>query len=139
MSKLSRRRVLHASTALGITGVLPFNTGTAFAQSSPDLEKFVQPLPIPDVREPDGTHNGVDYYEIPLQEFTQKLHPDLPETTLWGSTGSSLDQSFRLVKMSGSRCASITVNYRQVTYYPSTSESVERNPITMAPFRKSGR
>ena len=87
MSKLSRRRVLQASTALGITGILPFNTGTALAESSPNLEKFVQPLPIPDVREPDGKHNGVDYYEIPLQQFTQKLHPDLPETTLWGFDG----------------------------------------------------
>ena len=60
MSNLSRRRVLQASTALGITGILPFNTGTARAESSPNLEKFVQPLPIPDVREPDGKHNWVN-------------------------------------------------------------------------------
>lgn len=29
MNNLSRRRVLQVGTALGITGVLPFNTGTA--------------------------------------------------------------------------------------------------------------
>ena len=87
MNNLSRRRVLQVGTALGITGVLPFNTGTALAQSSPDLEKFVQPLPIPDVRKPDGKRDGADYYDVSVTQFTQSLHPDLPDTTLWGFDG----------------------------------------------------
>ncbi len=55
--------------------------------SSPDLEKYVQPLPIPEVREPDGKRRGADYYDVPITEFTQSLHPDLPDTRLWGFDG----------------------------------------------------
>ncbi|NHN46507.1 multicopper oxidase domain-containing protein [Halostella sp. JP-L12] len=51
------------------------------------MDKYVQPLPIPDVRAPDGRRQGADYHEIPLTEFTAQLHPDLPETTLWGYDG----------------------------------------------------
>ncbi|XVH33067.1 multicopper oxidase domain-containing protein (plasmid) [Haloferacaceae archaeon DSL9] len=53
-------------------------------QSSPDLEKYAQPVPIPEVKEPDGKRRGADYYEVPITEFTQRLHPDLPATRLWG-------------------------------------------------------
>ena len=87
MSKLTRRRLLELGAALGVTGALPHSEGTVAAQSSPDLEKYVQPLPIPEVREPDGTREGVDYYEMPIREFSRQLHPDLPETTLWGFDG----------------------------------------------------
>lgn len=55
---------------------------------SPDLERYVQPLPIPDVREPDEERADSDYYEISIEKFTQSLHPDLPDTTLWGFDGA---------------------------------------------------
>lgn len=87
MNGLSRRQVLRAGAALGIAGTLPVRTGAAVVESSPDLEKFVQPLPIPDVRDPDGRRKGADYYEIPVTEFSTRLHPDLPATTLWGYDG----------------------------------------------------
>lgn len=84
----TRRRVLKTTgAAVGIAGVLPASTESAVAQSSPELDKYVQPLPIPEVREPDGTREGADYYEIPVVECSEKLHPDLPETTLWGFDG----------------------------------------------------
>ncbi|WP_435176491.1 multicopper oxidase family protein [Halorussus sp. AFM4] len=85
--RLSRRRLLQTSAALGLAGSLPWGTGTASA-SSPDLKKFVQPLPIPSVREPDGRRKGAAYYEIPLREFEQQVHPDLPPTTFWGFDGT---------------------------------------------------
>jgi spore coat protein A, manganese oxidase len=64
-----------------------------FAQSPP-LEKFIQPLRglggttgIP-LAASDGTRKwpGVTatHYTIDIGQFTDKLHPALPETTLWG-------------------------------------------------------
>lgn len=88
MGKLSRRKLLKASAAVGIAGTIPHSTGKAFAQPSPDLEKYVQPLPIPEVRQPDGKRKGAEYHEVPITEFTQSLHPDLPDTTLWGFDGT---------------------------------------------------
>lgn len=88
MIDLSRRRLLQAGAVAGVAGTLPNGIGTAVAESSPALEKYVQPVPIPEVREPDGKRKGADYYEIPVVEFEKRLHPDLPETTLWGFDGS---------------------------------------------------
>ncbi|WP_254762558.1 multicopper oxidase family protein [Natrinema marinum] len=83
---LDRRRFMKAGTALGMAGVLPWNT-VAASESTPELEKFVQPMPIPDVLEPDGWWRGGDYYEIPMEEVEKKVHPDLPPTTMWGFDG----------------------------------------------------
>ena len=62
-------------------------TATAQTSSSPDLEKFAQPLPVPELREPDGQRNGADAYEITREESTHSFHPDLPDTTIWGFDG----------------------------------------------------
>lgn len=80
---LSRRRLLQAYATLGITGAISLDTAAA-SESTPNLDKFVQPLPIPTVREPDGKRDGADYHEISIREFEQKVHPDLPPTTFWG-------------------------------------------------------
>jgi spore coat protein A len=52
------------------------------------LEKFVDALPLPAVAQPVNIVNGVPYYEISMTQFKQKLHRDLPETTLWGYNGT---------------------------------------------------
>ncbi|MFB6154899.1 MAG: multicopper oxidase family protein [Haloferacaceae archaeon] len=83
----SRRDVLRAGAALGTAAVVPFSTGSAVAQPSPDLAKYETTMPVPNVREPDGKRQGADYYEIPMEQNTQKLHPDLSETTIWGYDG----------------------------------------------------
>jgi spore coat protein A, manganese oxidase len=63
----------------------------AYAQS-PKLRKFVSPLPllgpggIP-VATPstNDAWPGADFYELSAQQYTQQMHPDLPNpTTLWG-------------------------------------------------------
>lgn len=87
MKEISRRKLLQAGASLGIVGAIPQSMSTVAAESSPTLEKFVQPLPTLEEREPDGTRDGVDAYDIPVKEFTQNLHPDLPDTTLWGFDG----------------------------------------------------
>ncbi|SIR87564.1 spore coat protein A [Haladaptatus litoreus] len=88
MDEITRRRLLKASTALGIAGSIPQGIETAVAQTSPSLEKYVQPLPIPTVRKPEGKRRGADYHKVSVTEFTQSLHPDLPDTTLWGFDGT---------------------------------------------------
>ncbi len=63
----------------------------AFSQS-PSLRKFVAPLPglgpggIP-VASPAASSawSGADFYEFSAQQYTQQMHPDLPNPTrLWG-------------------------------------------------------
>lgn len=52
------------------------------------LEPYVDWLPIPPVATPArGRGRGVASYEIAMREFKQKLHRDLPPTTLWGYNG----------------------------------------------------
>ncbi len=48
------------------------------------LARFVDPLPIPQIIQPSGTYQGMPLYEVSMRQFTQKLHRDLPPTTLWG-------------------------------------------------------
>jgi spore coat protein A len=53
------------------------------------LEPFVDPLPLPAVATPvSGTIGGAASYQIAVTEFKQKLHRDLPLTTVWGYGGS---------------------------------------------------
>lgn len=54
---------------------------------SPDLEPWVDEVPRPATAEPTGTKDGHPYYEIEMRETEQKLHRDLPATTVWGYDG----------------------------------------------------
>ncbi|MFC4619529.1 multicopper oxidase domain-containing protein [Camelliibacillus cellulosilyticus] len=51
---------------------------------SPELEKFVDRLPIMQVARPTFRTLAGPYYEIKMEEVTKKLHRDLPATTVWG-------------------------------------------------------
>jgi spore coat protein A, manganese oxidase len=52
------------------------------------LEPYVDWLPIPSVAVPvRGRAGGAAFYDIAMKEFKQKLHRDLPPTTLWGYNG----------------------------------------------------
>lgn len=51
------------------------------------LKKFVDPLPIPPILKAKGKHNGIPYYEVTMKQVKQKLHRDLPPTTIWGYNG----------------------------------------------------
>ncbi|PWU53828.1 hypothetical protein DLE60_30345, partial [Micromonospora globispora] len=76
---------------------LPVLDGDGRPLPGTGVRKFVDPLPLPDppdraapgahlpVAVPDTiTWPGCDYYEIGLQEYTQRLHRDLPATRLRG-------------------------------------------------------
>lgn len=48
------------------------------------LTPFVDPLSVPGPQQPvTGTIGGTAYYEIPMRQVQQKLHRDLPPTTVW--------------------------------------------------------
>lgn len=103
-SDVARRRFL---AAVGITGTAAFagcsakSIGAPVAvddsedaegvsdgtHSSPDLERWVDEVPRPGVIEPSGTKDGQPHYEVEMAEIEQKLHRDLPPTTLWGYGG----------------------------------------------------
>jgi spore coat protein A len=52
------------------------------------LEPFVDALPIPPVMQPTtGVAGGEASYDVPMREFTQQLHRDLPPTRVWGYAG----------------------------------------------------
>jgi len=74
-----------------IVGILTPSPAEAW-QYSPRLKKFVQALPMPGpngipLATPDKTtYPGVDYYQMSVRSYNQKLHPDLPPTTLFGYT-----------------------------------------------------
>lgn len=53
-----------------------------------NLSKFVDKLPIIKTLKTKDKLDGVPYYKIKMQQFKQKLHRDLPETTVWGFEGS---------------------------------------------------
>ncbi|WP_081655629.1 multicopper oxidase family protein [Halopiger goleimassiliensis] len=102
---LSRRTLLLSSGVAGLSAVagcttddVPSNTDgtpsddeaeprTVADHSSPDLEKWVDEVPRPGVAEPAGTKDGQPYYELEMNEFEQRLHSDLPPTTVWGYDG----------------------------------------------------
>jgi len=91
---LSRRQLLHRGlyTAAGVTisKTLPA-VGQAMAspvqvRSGVKLASYVDPLPIPPVIRPTGSTDEI--IEIEMRQFPQKVHRDLPPTTLWGYNGS---------------------------------------------------
>ncbi|WP_105617693.1 multicopper oxidase family protein [Vallitalea okinawensis] len=51
------------------------------------LAKYVDDLPRLDTIEPIGEMEGIPYYEVRMQQIEQKLHRDLPPTTVWGFEG----------------------------------------------------
>jgi spore coat protein A len=75
---------------LAVTGVL--SVGAAQAKSLVDastLAKYVDPLPNPldNTIAPTGVLDGAPLYEVSISQFQQRLHRDLPPTTLWGYNG----------------------------------------------------
>ncbi len=82
---LTRRDLLKAGLLLGGALLIP---GARRASTSPGLTPFVDALPVMPALAPRTTVvPGAHFYEIRMQEFTQKLHRDLPPTTVWGYEG----------------------------------------------------
>jgi spore coat protein A len=91
---LSRRRLLRSSvySAFGLTlnkGVPALGqmmASPAQIRSGIKLTPYVDPLVVPHVLHATGKSNEV--INIELRQFQQRVHRDLPATTLWGYDGS---------------------------------------------------
>src|SRR5580704_11746889 len=91
---LSRRRLLQRSlyTAAGITlkksaqGLGQTMASPAHVRSAVNLTRYVDPLPIPPVIR--ATDKPGEVIDLQMRQFRQKVHRDLPPTTLWGYNGS---------------------------------------------------
>ena len=65
------------------------NTSCLSSQCPIVLTPFVDPLPVPAPATPtSGTIGGAASYQISVTELKQRLHRDLPLTTVWGYAGS---------------------------------------------------
>jgi spore coat protein A len=95
---MNRRDFLKAGAASGILlplarpllGQKPYKRESPIISKSPvsDNAHFRDPLPIPPVRPRQS------YYEVTMTQFKQKLHQQLPPTTVWGYDGSFLGPTF---------------------------------------------
>src|SRR5665811_1925808 len=94
---LSRRRFLRLGSVAGAGMLLPwqFSLGCGdetapTRETAPmnyrlpaEIDRFIDPLPRPPVLAPDtSAHEGSDYYEITLAQFTQQLHSPVSYTHL---------------------------------------------------------
>jgi spore coat protein A, manganese oxidase len=79
-------------TRLAIAAAAIFAAPVARAQTVLDastLTKYLDPLPNPLDKPiaPTGTLNGAPLYDVSISQFQQRLHSELPPTTLWGYNG----------------------------------------------------
>ena len=51
------------------------------------LQKFVDALPLPSILKPKDKSDGIPFFEVTMREVKQKLHRNLPPTTVWGYNG----------------------------------------------------
>ena len=98
--KPTRREFVQMSAAAGVAAMF-LRRGRAHAAfaMSPELMKFKERLrmfgtDIPVADRSGADRYGADYFEIAMRQFEDKLHPDLPPTTLWGY-GNTADSTFR--------------------------------------------
>jgi spore coat protein A len=62
--------------------------GAPLAYRTPGtLERFIDPLPIPQRLIPNGTREGKPQYRVRMLECRQRLHSQLPPTKVWGFEG----------------------------------------------------
>jgi len=75
------RRYFCQLSSLSATALIFARTIPIFAASKLNLKKYVDPLPLP------SSLHGTQI-DVTASEFKQRLHRDLPPTTVWGYNGS---------------------------------------------------
>ena len=90
----TRRELLKAGAIGGASLVVPWKgSSPAPAQSTAavtagSLRPLRRRLPLPSVLQPTSVDKGIAQYRVAMTEFRQRLHKQLPATTLWGYAGS---------------------------------------------------
>jgi spore coat protein A len=92
MGQITRRRLLQYGVGAGAALTLPWavRPGIAFGSFGPQLEKFVQPLPVlgNGLVVASGSGGNYSFTQVPI---SRQLHPQLPPTPLWAyDDGSGL-------------------------------------------------
>lgn len=85
---VTRRSVLKTGLITGAGLLASPWIGGASKAASPSLDKYVDPLRVPEVARPLSVDNGLAQYAFRMVQFEQKVHRDLPPTTLWGYNGT---------------------------------------------------
>src|SRR5882762_5821548 len=84
----TRRSILKGGLIAGAGLLVSPWISRASKAASPSLEKYVDPLPVPGVARPSNVDDGIARYTVRMSQFEQKVHRDLPPTTLWGYNGT---------------------------------------------------
>ena len=84
----TRRSVLKTGLIAGAGLLVSPWIGGASKAASPLLDKYADPLRLPDVATPSSVDDGIAQYAIRMSQFEQKVHRDLPATTVWGYNGT---------------------------------------------------
>jgi FtsP/CotA-like multicopper oxidase with cupredoxin domain len=62
------------------------------------LARFVDRMPIPPVAQPTSRFKWATYYEVTMAQVAQKLHRDLPPTTVWTYDGVYPGPTFEVLR-----------------------------------------
>jgi FtsP/CotA-like multicopper oxidase with cupredoxin domain len=94
--QLNRRQVLKAGLISSASLLIPWHSriNFAYAGESPILEHFVDELLRPPVYQPHTTDGTVKYFDVQMAQVRQRLHRDLPKTTVWGYGDANGQASF---------------------------------------------
>jgi spore coat protein A len=106
---ITRRKFLHrsgfAATALLMNRLPEFAQSTAAVKASTldpsTLAKFVDPLPIPPIAQPNRYQSSTGnpavktpYYRLAMRPFEMKVHRDLKPTRMWGFSSAGFSSGF---------------------------------------------
>lgn len=117
---ISRRRFMALGAAVGAGLLIPSDWTTdsvdrVFAQGQIPvnplkLTKYIDPLPIPGVMP--ATTPGGTYYEIGAYQLHQRLHSQLPPTTVWGYGASQATAGYPAATLEVKRGVPIQVKWK---------------------------
>jgi spore coat protein A, manganese oxidase len=120
---LTRRSLLKYGAAGGAALFLPWaRAPLASALTGGQLQKFVQPLPLPGAGLVVATPTAPDVYSFAQTSITRQLHPKLPPTPLWayddgsGLGGQSGSFGMVVVARSGTPIQASFTNHLPATY-----------------------
>jgi spore coat protein A len=74
------------------------STGMPAFRKPSELERYIDPLPVPRRPMPQSTGKDAVQYRVRMLEFTQQMHSQLPPTKLWGYEGQYPGPTFEALR-----------------------------------------
>jgi spore coat protein A len=124
MGSISRRRFLQYGLGAGAALTLPSvaRLGAAAATNGLELEKFVQPVPLPGSGIVVAAPSSANHYSFVQTQIARQLHPSLPATPFWayddgsGLAGQAGSFGMAVVAQSGTPLQISFTNQLPATY-----------------------